>query len=138
MLLIIRSVFLLPHSTQNQLLNIQPKTLAQNCLVLEDFNQRQDLVKYYVRKSRRKTRTLGTGQPAHGLDLFDIGIMAGIKESLSRIKKKSKIQRKKKILNEINFDSCGNSVILNGHVTSRKQDENGTVHYLVSWLPQGL
>lgn len=95
-------------------------------------------VKYYVRKSRRKTRTLGTGQPAHGLDLFDIGIMAGIKESLSRIKKKSKIQRKKKILNEINFDSCGNSVILNGHVTSRKQDENGTVHYLVSWLPQGL
>ena len=93
-------------------------------------------IKFYIRKNRRKNKALVTPVSNIGMDPFDIGIMAGIKDGLSKIKKKPKGQRKK--LSEINFDSTGNCVIFHSQVNSRKLDENGNIHYLISWFPLGM
>jgi len=73
---------------------------------------------------------------SNSADPFNIGIMAGIKDGLAKIKKKPKGQRKK--LSEINFDSTGNCLIFHSKVNSRKLDENGNIHYLISWFPVGM
>jgi len=93
-------------------------------------------IKFYIRKNRRKTKTLVTPVSNSGTDPFNIGIMAGIKDGLSKIKKKPKGQRKK--LSEMNFDSSGNCLIFHSQVNSRKLDENGNIHYLISWFPLGM
>eukprot|EP00090_Calanus_glacialis_P026583 TRINITY_DN41821_c0_g1_i1.p1 TRINITY_DN41821_c0_g1~~TRINITY_DN41821_c0_g1_i1.p1 ORF type:complete len:769 (+),score=117.36 TRINITY_DN41821_c0_g1_i1:311-2617(+) len=93
-------------------------------------------IKFYIRKNRRKNKAAVTQVSNIGMDPFDIGIMAGIKDGLSKIKKKPKGQRKK--LSEINFDSSGNCVIFHSQVNSRKLDENGNIHYLISWFPLGM
>lgn len=93
-------------------------------------------IKFYIRKNRRKTKSLVTPASNCRLDPFDIGIMAGIKDGLSKIKKKPKGQRRK--LSELNFDSSGNCVIFHSQVNSRRLDENGNIHYLISWFPLGM
>jgi len=92
-------------------------------------------IKFYIRKNRRKTRTLVT-PVSNSADPFNIGIMAGIKDGLAKIKKKPRGQRKK--LSEMNFDSTGNCLIFHSKVNSRKLDENGNIHYLISWFPVGM
>ena len=82
-------------------------------------------VKFYVRKTRRRqlggrdTASLGT--PA-GPDLFHVGIMAGIRGGLARLP----------------AVSSGGQVEVSGEVKSRKLDEDGNIHYLVSWSPPGV
>jgi len=93
-------------------------------------------IKFYIRKNRRKNKSLATPVSNSGMDLFDVGIMAGIKDGLSKIKKKPRGQRRKR--SELNFDSSGNFVIFHSQINSRKLDENGNVHYLISWFPLGM
>ena len=71
-------------------------------------------IKFYIRKNRRKNKAAVTQVSNIGMDPFDIGIMAGIKDGLSKIKNKPKGQRKK--LREMNFDSSGNCVIFHSQV----------------------
>ena len=91
-------------------------------------------VKFYVRKTRRRqlgaggrdTASLGT--PA-GPDLFHVGIMAGIRGGLARLSCPGA---------ETPALSSGGQVEVSGEVKSRKLDEDGNIHYLVSWSPPGV
>lgn len=101
-------------------------------------------IKFYIRKNRRKVRSgvtgggSGSGSKEVGLghpDLFHIGIMAGIKDGLSRFNPglcSTECDQK------LEFDSSRSQLVFRTKVKSRKLDENGNVHYLVSWLPAGM
>ena len=99
-------------------------------------------IKFYIRKNRRKVRSgvssggggggsVGLGHP----DLFHIGIMAGIKDGLSRFN--SGLSSTQCDQN-FEFDSSRSQMVFRTRVKSRKLDENGNIHYLVSWLPSGM
>ena len=97
-------------------------------------------IKFYIRKNRRKLRSGSKaeggsqGKAADKNDLFHLGIMAGIKDGLSRFTKTP--SRSQDV--PLTFASCGSELVFHSEVKSRKLDENGNVHYLVSWLPAGM
>ena len=91
-------------------------------------------VKFYVRKTRRRQQgaggrdTASLGTPA-GPDLFHVGIMAGIRGGLARLSCPGAAAP---------AVSTGGQVEVSGEVKSRKLDEDGNIHYLVSWSPPGV
>lgn len=101
-------------------------------------------LKFYIRKNRRKTLRSSRDQaeasvPASGPDLFHTGIMAGIKDGLSRF---SPVSNRSSSLSpsslDLVFTNGGELVFRPGSVKSRKLDEDGNIHYLVSWHPGGM
>merc|ERR1719242_1827889 len=38
----------------------------------------------------------------------------------------------------VRFDRTGQAVLLRSKVNSRRLEESGDIHYLISWLPQGM
>ena len=101
-------------------------------------------LKFYIRKNRRKTLRSSRDQaeasvPASGPDLFHIGIMAGIKDGLSRF---SSASNRSSSLSpsslDLVFTNGGELVFRPGSVKSRKLDEDGNIQYLVSWHPGGM
>ena len=63
--------------------------------------------------------------------------MAGIKDGLSRISTGQEGPGGSK-QQQITFDQTGNEIIFHQKIKSRKLDENGNIHYLVSWVPEGM
>jgi len=93
-------------------------------------------VKFYIRKTRRKLRS-GVSHVNHlkmSEDTFHLGIMAGIKDGLSRISHSSHNSDNVPFI----FDNCGADLVFRSEVKSRKLDENGNIQYLVKWLPEGM
>ena len=93
-------------------------------------------VKFYIRKTRRKLRS-GVSHVNHlkmSEDTFHLGIMAGIKDGLSRISHSSHNSDNVPFI----FDNCGADLVFRSEVKSRKLDENGNIQYLVTWLPEGM
>ena len=65
--------------------------------------------------------------------------MAGIKDGLSRISTgQGGGEAAAPQQQQITFDQTGNEIIFHQKIKSRKLDENGNIHYLVSWLPEGM
>ena len=93
-------------------------------------------VKFYIRKTRRKLRS-GVSHVNHvkiSEDTFHLGIMAGIKDGLSRISHSSHCSDNVPFI----FDNSGADLVFRSEVKSRKLDENGNIQYLVTWLPEGM
>ena len=87
-------------------------------------------IKFYIRKNRRKLKPTVCHQSSRP-ELFHIGIMAGIKDGLSRISSGP-------VPKEITFDQTGNEIIFQQRIKSRKLDEDGNIKYLVCWQPEGM
>ena len=90
--------------------------------------------KLTAKKTRRKasTRSAGTGTSSKSPDLFDMGVMAGVRDGLARLKPSSRGRGQ-----GVTFDRTGQAVVLYSRVSSRRREEDG-VFYLISWQPQGL
>ena len=63
--------------------------------------------------------------------------MAGVKDGLARLKPPGKGEWKPEE-ESVRFDRTGQAVLLRSKVTSRRLEESGDIHYLISWLPQGM
>ena len=63
--------------------------------------------------------------------------MAGVKDGLARLKPPVKGGWKPEE-ESVRFDRTGQAVVLRSKVTSRRLEESGDIHYLISWLPQGM
>ena len=87
-------------------------------------------IKFYIRKNRRKIKPAEVRNSSKP-ELFHIGIMAGIKDGLSRISGGPNPQ-------QITLDQTGSEIIFHHRIKSRKLDENGNIQYLVTWLPEGM
>ena len=84
-------------------------------------------IKFYIRKTRRKSRhrtcLLKAG---NSIDLFDIGVMAGVKDALSKIKRRKDFARntsrdfEPNMGKELVFDKSGTMVVLEGRIICRK------------------
>ena len=99
-------------------------------------------IKFYIRKNRRKTLRSSRDQaeasvPASGPDLFHVGIMAGIKDGLSRFSSAKKSSSSSTSLDLV-LTNGGELVFKPGSIKSRKLDGDGNVQYLVSWSPGGM
>ena len=93
-------------------------------------------IKFYIRKNRRKSRVNNQTPSNCGserTDPFHIGIMAGIKDGLSKFKKTQKSDE-----SILSFDPTGSQLLFHNEVKSRRLDENGNIHFLVSWQPSGM
>ena len=103
-------------------------------------------IKFYIRKNRRKTLRSSRDQaeasvPASGPDLFHVGIMAGIKDGLSRFssaKRSSSSSSSSSASLDLVLTNGGELVFKPGSIKSRKLDGDGNVQYLVSWSPGGM
>jgi hypothetical protein len=99
-------------------------------------------VKFFVKKTRRKASSrsspAGPGLGSKlGSDLFDIGVMAGVKDGLARLKPRTR-GAQGSMADGVTFDRTGQAVILHSRVNSRRLDASGNIHYLISWFPQGM
>jgi hypothetical protein len=96
-------------------------------------------LRFLVRKTRRKQPSLAAAAQrciADGLvDPFHVGVMAGVRDALARVKRRPRHARSP---HAINFDGSGTAVIFYSRVLGRRLDENGNLHYLISWLPAGM
>ena len=95
-------------------------------------------LRFLVRKTRRKAPTAAAAglRLADSLvDPFHVGVMAGVRDALSRVKRRP---RQTRCPSAINFDGSGTAVIFYSRVMGRRLDENGNLHYLISWLPAGM
>ena len=63
--------------------------------------------------------------------------MAGVKDGLARLKPPVKGDWKPEE-ERVRFDRTGQAVVLRSKVNSRRLEESGDIHYLISWLPQGM
>ena len=92
-----------------------------------------------VRKNRRKLSLRGGSGASNGPnrsgDLFHIGVMAGVREGLARLKP---AERRQVAGEQVTFDRSGQAVLLTSRVVSRRLEESGEVNYLISWSPQGM
>lgn len=91
-------------------------------------------IKFYIRKTRRKNRTRPTPL-INNIDLFDVGTMAGIKDGLSKVKRRSRACRHP---DQIKFDGSGSSIVLTSKVLGRRLDAHGNINFLVEWHPLGM
>jgi len=96
--------------------------------------------KFCVRKNRRKCSSSATVPQHFGAkkDLFDIGVMAGVKDGLSRLKPREIGEEDAEEDDQWSFDRSGQSLVLHSAVRSRRLDASGNIHYLISWSPQGV
>ena len=91
------------------------------------------------RKTRRKLSLRSNVTSHNTKDLFHVGVMAGVKDGLARLKPPVKGSWKSEEEEErVRFDRTGQAVVLRSKVTSRRLEESGDIHYLISWLPQGM
>lgn len=89
------------------------------------------------RKTRRKLSLRSNATTNNTKDLFHVGVMAGVKDGLARLKPPIKGGWKPEE-ESVRFDRTGQAVVLRSKVTSRRLEESGDIHYLISWLPQGM
>ena len=97
-------------------------------------------IKFYIRKTRRKHRTASrrsTPAAVNSADTFDVGTMAGVKDGLSKIKRKSRGTAESQ-LDDIGFDGTGTAVVLWSRVLGRRLEADGAVSLLVHWHPPGM
>jgi hypothetical protein len=94
-------------------------------------------LRFLVRKSRRKAPAAAARQRSADalVDPFHVGVMAGVRDALARVKRRP---RNARCPADINFDGSGTGVIFYSRVMGRRLDENGNLHYLISWLPAGM
>ena len=101
-------------------------------------------LKFYIRKNRRKTLRSSRDQaeasvPASGPDLFHVGIMAGIKDGLSRFSSPGDRSSSSTSASlDLVFTNGGELVFRPGSIKSRRLDEDGNIEYLVAWSPGGM
>ena len=102
-------------------------------------------IKFYIRKTRRKHRSSAAAKRAtpaafNAADTFDVGTMAGVKDGLSKIKRKSsrRSEAADSELDDIGFDGTGTAVVLWSRVLGRRLEEDGTVSLLVTWHPPSM
>jgi len=48
------------------------------------------------------------------------------------------VERRQVAGEQVTFDRSGQAVLLTSRVVSRRLEESGDVHYLISWSPQGI
>jgi hypothetical protein len=95
-------------------------------------------LRFLVRKSRRKAPAAAAARQRSAdavVDPFHVGVMAGVRDALARVKRRP---RNARCPADINFDGSGTGVIFYSRVMGRRLDENGNLHYLISWLPAGM
>ncbi len=99
-------------------------------------------IKFYIRKTRRKSRSRRLVRNVNAIDLFDIGVMAGVKDALSKIKRRKDYARlcndskaigyengdaKKKSIaksGDLIFDRTGTMLVLQAKIICRKLVKN--------------
>jgi len=89
------------------------------------------------RKTRRKLSLRSNATTNNTKDLFHVGVMAGVKDGLARLKPLVKGEWKPEE-ESVRFDRTGQAIVLRSKVTSRRLEESGDIHYLISWLPEGM
>ena len=76
------------------------------------------------------------GELRVGTDIFDMGVMAGVKDGLARLKPTGPVHWPR--TEGFTFDRQGQSVVVHSKITTRRLEQSGNIHYLISWFPQGM